>query len=206
LQGIVELAIVSSMAWDDDLVGVAKNIAAMDRTPLRVMAGPGTGKSFAMKRRVARLLEHGQSPKRILAVTFTRTAAASLVNDLRGLNVPGCESIRAGTLHAFCFGLLNSQQVFEYLDRIARPIVTFLKGGVLQCEGNAMLEELEKNGFLDDLARHGARLHCLAVGLVMPFIPQSGDCQRRRPVPSGEVPWLLTVGRILPFVIAGDWD
>src|SRR5689334_12981150 len=80
------------MAWDDDLVGVAKNIAAMDRTPLRVMAGPGTGKSFAMKRRVARLLEHGQSPKRILAVTFTRTAAASLVNDLRGLNVPGCES------------------------------------------------------------------------------------------------------------------
>jgi DNA helicase II / ATP-dependent DNA helicase PcrA len=130
------------MAWDDDLVGIAKSIAAIDRTPLRVMAGPGTGKSFAMKRRVARLLEAGQNPKRILAVTFTRTAAASLVNDLRGLDVPGCESIGAGTLHAYCFGLLNSQQVFDYLDRVARPIITFLRAGVLQFEGNAMLDDL----------------------------------------------------------------
>ncbi len=47
------------MAWDDGLVGTAREIAATDRTPLRVMAGPGTGKSFAMKRRVARLLEGG---------------------------------------------------------------------------------------------------------------------------------------------------
>jgi hypothetical protein len=45
------------MAWDEGLVGTAREIAATDRTPLRVMAGPGTGKSFAMKRRVARLLE-----------------------------------------------------------------------------------------------------------------------------------------------------
>src|SRR5439155_20274090 len=73
------------MAWDDGLVGTARDIAATDRTPLRVMAGPGTGKSFVMKRRAARLLESGQDPRRILAVTFTRNAAASLVNDLRDL-------------------------------------------------------------------------------------------------------------------------
>jgi DNA helicase II / ATP-dependent DNA helicase PcrA len=89
------------MAWADGLVGVARSIAATDSTPLRVMAGPGTGKSFAMKRRVARLLESKQDPKRILAVTFTRNAAASLVEDLRALGVPGCENIRAGTLHSF---------------------------------------------------------------------------------------------------------
>jgi hypothetical protein len=130
------------MAWDDGLEGAAKNIAATDRTPLRVMAGPGTGKSFAMKRRVARLLEIGQNPKRILAVTFTRTAAASLVNDLRTLNAPGCEDIRVGTLHAFCFGLLSKQEVFNYLGRLARPIITFLNSGVLQFEGGAMLDDL----------------------------------------------------------------
>jgi hypothetical protein len=40
------------MAWDDGWVGTARNIAATSSSPLRVMAGPGTGKSFAMKRRV----------------------------------------------------------------------------------------------------------------------------------------------------------
>jgi DNA helicase II / ATP-dependent DNA helicase PcrA len=106
------------------------------------MAGPGTGKSFAMKLRAARLLEEGQDPRRILAITFTRTAAASLVKDLRDLGVPGSENIRAGTLHAFCFGLLSKQEVFQYLGRVARPVVTFSKSGVLQFEGGAMLDDL----------------------------------------------------------------
>ena len=119
------------MAWDDGLVGTAREIAATDRTPLRVMAGPGTGKSFAMKRRVARLLEGGQDPRRILAVTFTRNAAASLVDDLHDLGVPGSENVRAGTLHAFCFVVLSKEagrlfvELCLHLDRpftFARPI------------------------------------------------------------------------------------
>ena len=134
------------MAWDDGLVGTAKDIAATNQTPLRVMAGPGTGKSFAMKRRAARLLEEGQDPTRILTVTFTRNAAASLVEDLRALGVPGCENIRVGTLHAFCFGLLSQQDVFEFLGRVARPVVTFSKSGVLQFEGSPMLDDLIISG------------------------------------------------------------
>ena len=47
------------MPWDDGLLGIARDIAATEETPLRVMAGPGTGKTFAMKRRVARLLKKG---------------------------------------------------------------------------------------------------------------------------------------------------
>jgi superfamily I DNA/RNA helicase len=82
----------------------------------------------------------------MLAVTFTRNAAASLVNDLRELGVPGSENIRAGTLHAFCFGLLSKQEVFQYLGRVARPVVTFSKSGVLQFEGNTMLDDLVTMG------------------------------------------------------------
>ena len=130
------------MPWDDGIVGTARNIAATDETPLRVMAGPGTGKSFAMKRRAARLLEGGQDPKRILAVTFTRNAAASLVEDLSALGIAGCEEIRAGTLHSFCFGLLNKHNVFEFLGRVPRPLITFKKSGVLQFEAGAMLDDL----------------------------------------------------------------
>ena len=110
------------------------------------MAGPGTGKSFALKRRVARLLEAGQEPRRILAVTFTRNAAASLVADLHALGLANCEQVRVGTLHAFCFSLLSRQDVFDYLGRVPRPLVTFSKLGVLQFEGGVMLDDLVSLG------------------------------------------------------------
>lgn len=113
------------MAWDDGLVGVARLIAATDETPLRVMAGPGTGKTFAMKRRVARLLEEGADSNRILVVTFTRTAAADLVRELGALEVEGCEDIRAGTLHAYCFSLLSRDEVLEHLGRHPRQLSPF---------------------------------------------------------------------------------
>lgn len=130
------------MSWDDGLTGTARIIAATEDNPLRVMAGPGTGKSFAMKRRVARLLESGQNPRRVLAVTFTRNAAASLVSDLHALGIADCDRVRVGTLHAFCFGLLSQQEVFDYLGRVPRPVVSVTKSGVLQFEGGVMLDDL----------------------------------------------------------------
>src|SRR3970282_18510 len=87
------------LAWNDGLEGRALDIARAEDALLRVMAGPGTGKSFCMKRRVARLLEiDGVEPGRILAVTFTRNAGASLYDDLHALGVDGCEETRASTL------------------------------------------------------------------------------------------------------------
>lgn len=130
------------MNWDDGLTGTALEIAKTDATPLRVMAGPGTGKSFAMKRRVARLLESGYEPSRLLALTFTRNAADSLIGDLHTLGIAGCEKIQAGTLHSLCFRILNREDVFKYLDRVPRPLITFNKSGSLQFEGGAMLNDL----------------------------------------------------------------
>ena len=48
------------MPWSDGLgpATPAYQIAASTNDRVRVVAGPGTGKSFAMKRRVARLLEN----------------------------------------------------------------------------------------------------------------------------------------------------
>src|SRR6266705_839940 len=101
------------MTWRLGLEGTALNIAATADSPLRVMAGPGTGKTFAMNRRVMRLLQEQTDPRRILVATFTRTAAADLVRELEALGVAGCEEIRAGTLHAFCFSLLARADVFD---------------------------------------------------------------------------------------------
>ena len=130
------------MSWDIGLDGPAFEIAGTDKDRLRVVAGPGTGKSFAMMRRVARLLEQGQEPKRIMGVTFTRNAAASLVADVGGLDVPGSEEVRVGTLHSYCFSLLNRADVFSYLNRKPRPLIMISKAGSLLFEGKVLLDDL----------------------------------------------------------------
>jgi len=130
------------MIWDEGLEGPARDIAATDAYRLRVMAGPGTGQSFALKRRVARLLEEGQNPTRILVVSFTRTAAASLVDDLKDIGVDGCERVNVSTLHSFCFRLLLQEDVFKFLERVPRPLLTFDSKKVMQFEGKPLLADL----------------------------------------------------------------
>ena len=129
------------MNWKTGLTGSTLNIVNTEEKRLRVMAGPGTGKSFALKMRVARLLEEGQDPNRILAVTFTRNAAINLVQDLASLNVVGCQSVQASTLHSYCFSLLNKEHVFKYLDRTPRSIVT-VSAKSMSFEGSMMINDL----------------------------------------------------------------
>ncbi len=134
--------------WDDGLAGPARRIAALNNTPIRVLAGPGTGKTFALMRRVARLLQDGSTAKRILVCTFTRTAARDLDEELAGLGVKGVDAVRAGTLHAFCFGLLGKTEVLEATGRAPRPLLAF--------EERFLLEDLSGEGFggIRDRKRH----------------------------------------------------
>jgi DNA helicase II / ATP-dependent DNA helicase PcrA len=130
------------MPWNDSLLGPALDIAGNDSRIIRVIAGPGTGKTFAMKRRVARLLEEGVDPRRVLAVTFTRVASNNLIKELSDLGVEGCENIWASTLHSFCFSVLMKRDVFEYLERVPRPLISFNKAGVAQFEMAPLLIDL----------------------------------------------------------------
>lgn len=111
------------LAWADGLEGVHLRIAAWDGPRLRVVAGPGTGKTFAVMRRIARLLESGTEGKQVLAVTFTRTAARDLVDKLAQLGVPGADDVRASTLHSLCFSILSRAAVFEITGRVPRPLL-----------------------------------------------------------------------------------
>ena len=116
---------LKKMAWNTGLVSPYLDIAAYQGSPLRVMAGPGTGKTFALMRRVARLLESGVLPSSILAVTFTRTAANDLVYQLSSLGTPGAGRVTASTLHSLCFALLRRNAVFQATNRVARPLIGF---------------------------------------------------------------------------------
>lgn len=94
--------------WDDGLEGTAFDIASCEESPLRVLAGPGTGKTYAMKRRVMRLLQQEEAvPQAILACTFTRTAARDIAKEIAGLGVDGAD--RVG--HAVRLALLERQVV-----------------------------------------------------------------------------------------------
>jgi superfamily I DNA/RNA helicase len=115
------------MPWHDnvDPGSPAYGIAAAVARFIRVVAGPGTGKSFALKRRVARLLEEGADPRRILPVTFTNVAAEDLQREMLQVGVPGCEAIRGSTLHSLCMRILSRQHVLESIGRVPRPLNRF---------------------------------------------------------------------------------
>lgn len=123
------------MAWDTglDTGSVAYGIASAPEPRVRVIAGPGTGKSFAMKRRVARLLESGVAPKELLAVTFTRVAAEDLHRELQKLGVPGCEELEGQTLHSLAMRILSRKHVLEAFGRTPRPLNKF-EEKALRCD------------------------------------------------------------------------
>lgn len=126
-------------AWLRGLEGTARRIAEIDHSPLRVLAGPGTGKTFSLMRRVARMLVEGAAPSRILVATFTRTAAHDLEQEVARLGEGRVERVVAGTLHSFCFGLLSRADVLEMTGRVPRPLLTF--------EERFLRQDLHHEGF-----------------------------------------------------------
>jgi DNA helicase-2/ATP-dependent DNA helicase PcrA len=116
------------MPWNDNLPAgtAAYAIAASLHPRIRVLAGPGAGKSFAMKRRVARILEiEDVAPRRVLAVTFTRVAAEDLHRELQSLGVPGADDLSGRTLHSLAMAILLRQHVLAALGRVPRPLNEF---------------------------------------------------------------------------------
>jgi superfamily I DNA/RNA helicase len=115
------------LAWDQNLnpESEAYSIAASENPRVRVVAGPGTGKSFAMKRRVARLLESGVEPAAILPVTFTRVAAEDLHRELVAMDTPKADELKATTLHSLALRILSRNHVLEVTGRTPRPLNEF---------------------------------------------------------------------------------
>ena len=69
-----------------------------DARALEIRAGPGTGKTFTLAHRVARFATNPRAQARVLAVTFTRGATASL--DLRlSILLGRGHAVRVGSFH-----------------------------------------------------------------------------------------------------------
>ncbi|MBS0377199.1 MAG: ATP-dependent helicase [Proteobacteria bacterium] len=188
------------MAWDDELeIGsVAYQIAAAVHNRIRVLARPGTGKSFAMKRRVARLLEEGVAPQDILAVTFTRVAAEDLHRELLQLDVPGSQELRGQTLHGLAMRILSRAHVLEALGRTPRP-----------------LNDFELRALLCDLApMHGGKRRCAKMirAYTSAWAQSQGDApgfaqtDAERLFETALLEWLrfhrgMLIGELIPYLV-----
>ena len=77
--------------------------------PLLVIAGPGTGKTRVIIRRIAYLIdEYKVAPEKILAITFTNKAAQEMQDRVNSeIDIQRGNKVKIFTFHAFCYRTLR---------------------------------------------------------------------------------------------------
>ena len=77
-------------------------------SPLRVVAGPGTGKTMCLVARIVDLLSRDNAdPRTMLTVTFTRAAAGEMRQRLEKEGIPADRMPDVRTLHSKAMGILR---------------------------------------------------------------------------------------------------
>ena len=92
----------------DGLTDAQIEAVTSPHTPLVVLAGPGSGKTTTLTRRIAyQAAVAALAPERVLALTFTRAAARELITRLGRLGLG--RSVTAGTFHSVAYAQLRDR-------------------------------------------------------------------------------------------------
>ncbi len=77
--------------------------------PMLVVAGPGSGKTAVITRRIKYLIESaGVNPADILVITFTRAAANEMENRFKAMTEDNHYPVRFGTFHSIFFWIIKT--------------------------------------------------------------------------------------------------
>lgn len=85
--------------------------------PILVIAGAGSGKTRTLTYRVARLIESGVRPERILLATFTNKAARTMLSRVRTLTDADLNYMWGGTFHHIAHLILRANSHFLGYER-----------------------------------------------------------------------------------------
>lgn len=99
--------------------------------PLLLLAGPGSGKTFTVTKRILYLLERGVPPEEILVITFSKDAALSMQQRFRqmaGQFFP----VHFGTFHSVFYHILLESGEFRSLKLIPDSRKKYLMISVLK--------------------------------------------------------------------------
>ncbi len=128
MDGAIERFQVQSVVADG-LTDPQRRAVTHGDGPLLVLAGPGSGKTRVITRRIASLIARGVPAWSILALTFTNKAAremAERVESLVPIDTPGRRGLTVSTFHSWCARLLRQ---FGPTSDAARHVTGPLEGG-----------------------------------------------------------------------------
>lgn len=99
--------------------------------PVMVIAGPGTGKTQILSRRVANiLLNYDTNPEEIVCLTYTEAGASEMLDRLENLLGEHGRNVRVSTIHAFCSALILDNP--DYFENQPKVISTAIKYELLK--------------------------------------------------------------------------
>ena len=119
-------ATAGDLAWDAGLDDAQLAAVTHGSEPLVVVAGAGTGKTRTLTSRVARLLETGVRPERLLLLTFTRRAASDMLARAAATcgDPSAARRVWGGTFHA-----VAHRVIAEFADVLGLAEVSVLDPG-----------------------------------------------------------------------------
>ena len=122
--------------------------------PMLVLAGPGSGKTFVITRRIQYLIEyHHVPPEQILVITFTKAAATQMQERFLKLTSESFMPVTFGTFHAFFYQILkqtyhfNASSILKESDKrkMMKNILHHIPED-LKNEPCMLLNSIDKNG------------------------------------------------------------
>ena len=129
--------------------------------PARVIAGPGSGKTFTIVQRIISLIvNHHVNPDQILTITFTKAAALEMqsryLKESKDNPIISTkkESVHFGTFHGICYTILKESGLFSKFTLVKETDKRKIIETILKNKGVTGAEEYDiSSGVLDMISR-----------------------------------------------------